>query len=1608
MAIDPLKLTQTIRESYIRYLASTFRLRDGKLRELFYRKIGKFGFTNGPILEATPPFKRGCYLNDLIDEGLLNKTFESFVYDVLPCLQNNRLYVHQEKSLRKILNGRSVVIASGTSSGKTECFLLPIYNHLLNEHKEGTLTSGVRALLLYPMNALVNDQLRRLRKMAIIMEKEIPDVRITFGRYVGDTETEEGRAKEKFMRENPGVKPVESELLSRKEMQKAPPHILITNYAMLEYLLLRPDDTPFFDGKYAKHWKFLVLDEAHTYNGANGIEMGMLIRRLRDRVCKGKEGTLQCIATSATLLKEKEDSSEIAEFATNLFGEKFEWHQEDKSRQDVISGERIKMDSIKNGAFEFPLDLYSLLDEVVRNDEKKTFVLEQCYKICEENGIAQNILTEAKEQSNGNAKKFLYQLLSKDEKIIELRNLLEKGPINFEDCVEQLFGINTSSNTHYQSLISLVNIAVWARPDKELLPLLPARYHLFVRAPEGIFVSFYPEPRIFLERREKTKEGCAVFDFASCRRCGQEYLVGDIIDRRLRHSFGEIDTLRKKRYFFLWERGKQLEEDEDEEVAVPEEIAEKGKTWKLCVKCGAIWDESDEPPICECDHRGMIRTVIEIVPRKGILNKCYLCGLRSRNIVREFVFQQDAPAAVLATALFQSLKEKKPEERKILAFSDSRQNAAFFAPYLDFTHKRILFRYLIVGVLQQNRSIKDYRLQTLCDDTLKFAEEKYLFDMTMDEKEKKKELWGWILQEFCALDRRICLEGVGLLSFLAIPPKGWRPIEELPKSPWNLSEKESIAIYQVLLNTLRFNKAITFPSDGPSPQDAIFARFHRNKEYKFRGQKSDIKKGIYSFIPTSGRLNTRLEFLQKLYEQTTGKKDSDGQCRKILCKIWDDLKTSWVDKGLYQFSESKEGVLFQLDYRYWQIIQEEQNDSLFICDKCGLLSPVSIRGICPTFNCNGRLGPLNSSPRKKETMENHYRYSYTHFSPLKMAIHEHTAQLKQDYASKIQQKFINGEINILSCSTTFELGVDLGELEIIFLRNVPPQPSNYIQRSGRAGRKLESVGFTLTFAQLRSHDLTYFKEPETMIAGQIKPPVVKIQNEKIVRRHLHSIVLARFFQNHRNYYGSIDSFFHLEGNGISGPEKLREYLKGEPVTILESLKKTMPENLHNTFDLKNWGWIKGLLDRNGSLETADAQVKDEYLRLRDFYRNKGEEIKQIIDTGGNKVRESRLIYDRNWASDRMNTIRRGQLIDFLATHTVIPKYGFPVDVVELTPLSHIKEAKNIRLERDLRIAISEFAPGSEVVASGYAWKSAGLRLVKDRALDEYWYSICSSCNGFNIEKKTGERPSLGNCKHCGYELSRSDVRIFIVPIFGFVTNKEVEPQKPGESRPKREFATRPYFFNYQEPREEEFHIGEMQIKCRYSSRGELAVICKGRKGMGFWICFHCGSAFSKRPKKGKHHKSPLGEGCLFHVRGPLHFGHTFRTDVLTISLEKYNFDETIMNRSFWYSLLYAVLEGASQALGIQRQDLDGCLYPYEEKMALVLFDNVPGGAGHIKRLMVKQNLHEVLKSALNRVENCTCGPETSCYGCLRSYQNQFCHEELKRGIISRFLSNNLT
>ncbi|MGH2509819.1 MAG: DEAD/DEAH box helicase, partial [Ktedonobacteraceae bacterium] len=289
--LNPVDTMQQIRTTYLRYLKTIYPFQDIQLRASFWHELEiEESLVKGPLLESAPPFVVGRSIAQLVTDGILHPRFKNLCSPVLPW--ERPLYLHQEQAATHVIaEQRNLIVATGTGSGKTEAFLIPILNHLLAEEEAGTLPEpGVRALLLYPMNALANDQLKRLRRL---LEK-YPS--ITFGRYTGETEENTRFAKDHFADQFPGEQLLPNELISREQLRKAPPHILLTNYAMLEYLLLRPKDCEFFDGQTGKHWRFVVLDEAHTYDGASGIELAFLLRRLKDRVVRSEPGRLRCIA----------------------------------------------------------------------------------------------------------------------------------------------------------------------------------------------------------------------------------------------------------------------------------------------------------------------------------------------------------------------------------------------------------------------------------------------------------------------------------------------------------------------------------------------------------------------------------------------------------------------------------------------------------------------------------------------------------------------------------------------------------------------------------------------------------------------------------------------------------------------------------------------------------------------------------------------------------------------------------------------------------------------------------------------------------------------------------------------------------------------------------------------------------------------------------------------------------------------------------------------------------------------------------------------------------------------------------------------------------------
>lgn len=715
MSLNPLKVTQSISQRYMRYLKTTFQINDPDLAALFKATVEEHEFVKGPILEATPPFRKGCTLRHLIDEGILSPRFESLNQNLLPL--DRPLYLHQERAIRRTVGeGRNLVVATGTGSGKTEIFIVTILNTLFRQQESGLLNPGVRALLLYPMNALVNDQLKRLRQLL----KSCPE--IIFGRYTGETREKQLDAEENYKKIH-GSDPLPNERISREKMRETPPHILLTNYAMLEYLLLRPRDNVFFDGEFSRNWRFIVLDEAHTYTGAKGIEMAMLLRRLKDRVVRSEPGQLQCIATSATLGGGEEDYPAVARYAAQLCSEDF-------GMEDVISAEREAIPDIHGWGSPDPVVYQAWRDIFVAGRQE----VQALYEAGMRHAVPQEVLDEARRRAGDNAHAFLFHVLEGDERLLWLRRHLADGPDEFDKICQQLCD-GTLLDT--EAIVSLVEIAGMARLRPSEASLLSARYHLFARAVEGAYLQFFPDRKLYLEPAKSVEVGgheYPIFELGTCRYCGVPYLLGKTETIGGQTFFRQnvlpyYEDEMPDKHFLLVSSVLPESDNEDDEVEIGTRASIKGEQYILCGRCGSLDRATRVKPTCSCGDEYQI-LLIRISYSGTTLHKCPVCTHLSPGmpVASRFVMGRDAIPSVLATAIYQELPDRMERDRtelenqpanpwtpvkapsvagsgskrNLLVFSDSRQDAAYFAPYLSQTYDKIARRSLIVQVIREN------------------------------------------------------------------------------------------------------------------------------------------------------------------------------------------------------------------------------------------------------------------------------------------------------------------------------------------------------------------------------------------------------------------------------------------------------------------------------------------------------------------------------------------------------------------------------------------------------------------------------------------------------------------------------------------------------------------------------------------------------------------------------------------------------------------------------------------------------------------------------------------------------------------------------------------
>lgn len=839
---NPIERSQYINSQYKEYLRSSFEFKTPKLQKLFEQQLEVEDLFKGPYVDLNLPFKRGMSLDEMIADGAVCKSFRR-----LGDMNFERpLYSHQEESIRRICSGRSAIITTGTGSGKTESFLYPILNELMSDVEKGNMEVGVRAIFLYPMNALVNDQIDRVRKILT----QCPE--ITYGFFTGETEESVPKNyREKYGAENNTFIP-ENELVSREEIRKNPPHLLFTHYSMLEYLLIRPNDYSIFTPERLNNWKFVVLDEAHSYYGSLGIELSLLMRRLTG-LASNKP---RFILTSATLGEQGKSESEIVNFARSLTSASFDI-------QDIIFSKRILLSSSK---LSYTIDAgdYSEIKKA-KNDIQTVRTIGNRYKNVDSMDL----------------KSYLYELFVGDRNVFHLYETLKDGSKSFKSILASFN--NQITSEQLIDLIDLINMA-----EKDGIGIFDLKYHSFVRPLAGAYITLGNNPQLSLTKTNMLGD-LKAFEAGNCRYCNSPYIIGkiqrnegdgldylyqnkevDIYENYGNNKFVSID------YFLL---SNELNEEE-----VDRDILEE---YKVCSKCGAIHVAGNlNARRCNCGD-SLQHSIFKVLQSKkdgeetafNNINQCPCCGHKARaGVVKSLNVGKDEGTALLAQILYEaiddgtetkkktgklSLKRKEsiqsePETsnvKQFLAFSDSRQQASFSAAFLDSNQVRMLQKRLIWKVIKDNqyRNISVDQLTATLSGMIKEG------NLFQNDLSAHKNAWITTLVDLLKVDGSNDAEGLGLYFFDVDLTDIMSQVDEedveAEFGEYNITKKDLETIMQVVFGIFKVAPAINSIKSTLTPDEKMEALEYRRFDNYVMFNCPKTINGVRSFLPVKGKGN---------------------------------------------------------------------------------------------------------------------------------------------------------------------------------------------------------------------------------------------------------------------------------------------------------------------------------------------------------------------------------------------------------------------------------------------------------------------------------------------------------------------------------------------------------------------------------------------------------------------------------------------------------------------------------------------------------------------------------------------------------------------------------
>ncbi len=1555
-----------------------------------------------PWLSLNPSFAPGGRISDLVQEGLLDPACEQ-IFRIKhnandPGTQGLALYQHQRQAIEAAAERASYVLTTGTGSGKSLAYIIPIVDRVLREGSG----KGIRAIIVYPMNALANSQVEELRKF---LDYGFPGGSpVTFKRYTGQEKQSE-----------------------RDQILANPPDILLTNYVMLELILTRPDERSALI-KAAQGLQFLVLDELHTYRGRQGADVAMLVRRVRE-AC-GADQSMQAIGTSATMSSggmTEDQQRDVSEVATRIFGTKVQ-------PRHVITETLIRATTDRNPD---RLDLIAAI-QARGPAEAQDKDLMSGYEVLTSDPLAS----------------WIEDTFGVIEESISGR-LIRRQPTTVIRAANKLSELTNQQQAMTAAAIRATLLAGSRTKNPENgRPLFAFRLHQFISKSGSVFVTAeIPQVREIESDYQVVLPGVPekrLYPLAFCRECGQEYLMV----RRAESAGGPQALARLELRQHSDEDGYLFISTETEWPHDPLAAGRLPASW-LEEQAGGVRIRQARkkyvPQRVQVDVDGAlysadqdVGTSAAFIPRQ--LRFCLHCGVsyeaqNTSEVAKLATLDMEGRSSamtVIALSIVRTLKALPPSElsadaRKLLTFVDNRQDASLQAGHLnDFVQVVRLRGALYQAVLSagQEMGLEALDFGAALAKSMDLSPSEYaLAPDAADLRNAQRALRG-VLEYRALMDLRKGfrvtlpnLEQTGLVIVdypfaptLAARQDLWAGSHPLLEQ---MEADQRLEVIRVCLDEYRRNLAIEADILTYESFDRLrkLSRDHLSGLWELSIGELDPDPGIVIMSPRGKNPPANVFSM-------TGR----GAFGRWLKSRLDDSNVNALETDLVLASLTavleREGMVTRVKERTY----------------VGYRLNASALTLLPGDGEQGAPDPVrrqfgaDAAPRVIPFFRDLYRDAADAVGSLIAS--EHTAQVGALARQEREEDFRLGKLPLLFCSPTMELGVDIASLNAVAMRNVPPTPANYAQRSGRAGRSGQQAIVVTYCSSGNAHDSYYFARSQLMVAGQVLPPRLDLANADLIRSHIHAVWLAEALAATREGLGrSLAHVLDLTQKGLPVRAELMDILQ-DPDAARRSLNtsKRILEPLQAELSGSAWWsetWIESVVAEAAQRFDAACQ------RWRDLYTLAAQEkdaahALNSDPTASPKAREeARRRYAE--ASRRVELLLNesddyGQsdfyTYRYLASEGFLPGYSFPrLPLAAFIPGNRVKDSS--WLQRARFLAIREFGPKALIYHEGARYEVSRIALPRGGVGDSAGevikteVKVCDSC-GYYHARQVG----VDVCESCGEPLtvvwtSMLQLQQVITRPRKRISADEEERNRVGfELRTTYRFPERPGPNGLLVPGRQVANVvgadGATIADVTYGDAAEIRVVNLGRRGramkdvLGFNLDLVTGRWLPDKDERSDN--DGADEIDLKDVKSKDRV-IPYVEDRRNIAVMRWS---STITDSEAVTLQYAIERGIETAFQLEDSELTTELLPDTDgRGRFLIVEAAEGGAGVLRRVEGEgdalalaarealQLMHVDPDSGQESEDACVRG----CYRCLLTYGNQMNHEDIDRRLaIPRLLA----